>query len=159
MFMLVRVYQHVHKSINSQTITLHQAYIIILAQRLNNYTIHLKLTKQWPLAAVRNNLAAVEQQSCYNDIQAPCNDKYPFLGLSHSSQLDAAWIAPAATSAFYLNNQTRHSNCSLLIIVLACSLQQDPFPLYRALSISKVHKPNLLVTASSNPAETSSNDF
>ena len=44
--MLVRVYQHVHKSLNSQTGNFHQAYVIILIQRFNNYTIRLKVTRQ-----------------------------------------------------------------------------------------------------------------
>ena len=44
--MLVRVYQHVHKSLNSQTVNFHQAYAITLTQRFNNGTLHLKVTRQ-----------------------------------------------------------------------------------------------------------------
>ena len=46
-----------------------------------------------------------------------------------------------------------------LIVVQACSLQRDSFTLQRVLLISKVRKPNLLVSASSNLAAMSPNDF
>ena len=49
--MLVQVYWHVHKSSNSQAINFHQAYIIILTQHFNNFTIRLKVTRQWPFTA------------------------------------------------------------------------------------------------------------
>ena len=82
MCMLVRVYQHVHKSLNSQTVNFHQIYVIILTQHLNNCTIRLKVTRQWPLAVARHNFAAAEQQSRCRDIQARCSGKHPPLGLS-----------------------------------------------------------------------------
>ena len=48
------------------TINSHQAYLIILTQHLINYTTRLKVSRQWPLAAVKYNLATAEQQSRYS---------------------------------------------------------------------------------------------
>ena len=97
--MLVWVYRHVHKSLNSQTINFHQAYVIILTQRLNNCTICLKVTRQWPLAAARNNLVVVEQQFHSSDIQARCSSKHPPLGFSNPNQLDTTRLVLATASA------------------------------------------------------------
>ena len=82
------------------TINSHQAYIIILTQHFNNYITRLKVTRQWPLAAARNNLAAVEQQ-------ARCRGEAQQLGLSNPSQLVAARTILAIASALCLS-QTKH---------------------------------------------------
>ena len=100
----------------------------------------------------RNNLAAAEQQSRYSG-------KHPPLGLSNLNHSDAVWTVLAATRDFHLNSQSRHSNCTLLIIIRAYSSQRDSFSQQRVLLVSKVHKSNLLVATSSNLAATSSNDF
>ena len=159
MCMLVRVYQQVHKSSNSQTINFHQAYIIILTQRLNNCTIRLKVIGQWPLVAMRNNLVAGEQQSRCSDIQTRCSGKHSPLKFSNPSQSNTARTILAVTGAFYLNSQTRHSNCMILFIIWPRLLQWDSFSLQRVLSISNARKINSLVIASSNLAARSSNDF
>ena len=81
---------------------IHRAYIIIPIQRPHNCIIHLKATRQWPLAATRNCFAAVEHQSRCSDIQACCSCKHQPLGLSNPSQLDTARTILTVASVFYL---------------------------------------------------------
>ena len=124
MCMLVQVYQHVHKSSNNQTINFHQAYIIILIQHFNNFTIHLKVTRQWPFAAAKSSLAAAKSSLAAAEQQSHRSDKHLPLGLSNPSQPYAVWTILAAMSVFYLNNQTQHSNCTSLTIIRACSFNE-----------------------------------
>ena len=126
---LVRVYQHVHKSLNSQTINFHQAYAIILTQRFNNGTLRLKVTRQWPLAIARHNLTTATQQPRYSNLKAHWNDEHSPLGLLNTK------------STRYHKTRSRYNECS----------QYSKFP------ILKFAKPNLLITAGPNPAATSSN--
>ena len=76
---------------------------IIISIRLNNYITHLKVTRQWHLAAARNNLAAAEQQSRCSSGKAHCGGEPLQLGLSNLSQLIAAKTTLAAVSALCLS--------------------------------------------------------
>ena len=108
---------------------------------------------------VRNNLTTAEQKSHCNDKQARCSSRHPPLRFSNPSKPNAEKTILAAIGAFYINNQTRHSDCTSLFIIRVRLLQRDSFSLQQVLSISKARKPNLLMAASSNLAVTSFSDF
>ena len=72
------------------TISTHQAYIIISTQHFNIYLILHNVTKQWPLAAASELLAAAELHARCSDDQFHCSDKPQYQRVNNLSLLVAA---------------------------------------------------------------------